>query len=266
MTENADISLLDRPEVLRVLFHPRPEPDDASPPEGAVDLMIDVGDGIDIGARCHMADPSSPTLLFFHGNGEIVSDYDELGPVYNRLGINFIPVDYRGYGRSGGSPTVASLLADCHRVLDRVRQWLESKSATGPLIVMGRSLGSAPALELASRPDTPLKGLIIESGFAYAGPLLSLLGVRMDGIGLREERSFNQLEKIRAFEGPTLIIHAEYDHIIPFTDGEALFKAVSSPGKVLLKIPGANHNDIFFRGLEPYLEAVQKLVNRCRQA
>ncbi|MGD8252178.1 MAG: alpha/beta hydrolase [Desulfobacterales bacterium] len=265
MTDNADISLLDRPEVLRVLFHPRPEPADASPPPGAVDLMIDVGEGVGIGARCHMADQSSPTLLFFHGNGEIVSDYDELGPVYNRLGINFIPVDYRGYGRSGGSPTVASLMADCHRVLDSVRQWLESGGATGPLIVMGRSLGSAPALELAGRPDTPLAGLIIESGFAHAGPLLSLLGVRMNGFDLMEEHGFNQLEKIRAFEGPTLIIHAEYDHIIPFTDGEALFKAASSPAKKLLKIPGANHNDIFYRGLEPYLEAVQELVNRCRR-
>ena len=52
-----------------------------------------------------VADPAAPSILFFHGNGEIVADYDDLGPLYNRMGINFLAADYRGYGRSTGRPT-----------------------------------------------------------------------------------------------------------------------------------------------------------------
>ena len=49
-----------------------------------------------IGARFHIAGKEAPNILFFHGNGEIVSDYDDLGPVYNRIGINFLPVTTAG--------------------------------------------------------------------------------------------------------------------------------------------------------------------------
>jgi len=59
---------------------------------------------------------------------------------------------------------------------------------------------------------------------------------------------------------PTLVIHAEYDHIIPFSDGRALFDASASPDKFFLKIPGANHNNILARGLTDYLAALKRLV------
>ncbi|MCK7515883.1 MAG: lysophospholipase [Desulfobacterales bacterium] len=84
-------------------------------------------------------------ILFFHGNGEIVDDYDDLGPFYNRLGINFLAVDYRGYGNSTGKPTTSAMLADCHVIFKFVNDWLREKGYTGALIVMGRSLGSASA-------------------------------------------------------------------------------------------------------------------------
>lgn len=264
MTDATDYSILDRPEVLGVLFHPRPEPPFAQGPPDASDLMIAVAEGVTIGARCHMAAENAPTILFFHGNGEIVADYNEMGPVYNRMGLNFIPADYRGYGRSGGNPSVSTMMADCHRILESVLKWLDDEGYRGPLIVMGRSLGSASALELAASGQESVRGLIIESGFAFVAPLLSLLGVRLQGPGLNEERGFDQLTKIRSFDGPTLVIHAEFDHIIPFSDGEALFQAATDPEKQLLKIPGANHNDIFFRGMEPYLDAVRRLAARCR--
>ena len=115
--------------------------------------------------------------------------------------------------------------------------------------MMGRSLGSASVLELASTRRDFIDGLIIESGFAHAGPLLRLLGVNSDAIGFREESGFRNLDKIRAFDKPTLIIHAELDHIIPFHDGQDLYDASPAGEKMLLKIPGANHNDIFDRAL-----------------
>ena len=269
-----DYAPLDRPEVLMFLFHPRPESTDpfsktADPGKRASrqkDILIPVQDDIAIGARFHMAEKSGGNLLFFHGNGEIVADYDELGAVYNQSGINFLAVDYRGYGRSGGKPTVTAMMQDCHIIFHFVRKWLQQNNFSGPLILMGRSLGSASVLELAAAYKNLIDGLIVESGFAYAGPLLSLLGIDFAALGFKEEKGFRNIDKIGNFDKPTLIIHAEFDHIIPYSDGHALYEACPSGNKKLLKIPGANHNDIFMRGFQEYLAAVKDIVETAKRA
>jgi len=255
-----DYTALDQPAVLAYLFHPREESAGHVATSSARDVLIPVADDVTVGGRFHMAHPDGPNILFFHGNGEIVADYDDLGPVYNQMGINFLPVDYRGYGRSSGRPTVTAMMQDCHTIFEFARHWLQADRYAGPLVVMGRSLGSASALELAWRHPDRMDALVIESGFAYAGPLLQLLGINLAAIGFEEARGFGQIDKIKSVEKPTLIIHAEYDHIIPFSDGQALFDASPSPDKNFLKIPAANHNDIFMRGMAAYLAAIKRLA------
>jgi fermentation-respiration switch protein FrsA (DUF1100 family) len=265
-----DYSILDRPEVLQFLFHPRPElapsafqaTDSANLNPDEKDILIPVEDEVVIGARFHMAEKAAANILFFHGNGEIVADYDALGPVYNQMGGNFLAVDYRGYGRSTGRPTVTAMMQDCHLVFEFVQNWLKQNHFTGPIILMGRSLGSASVLELAAARGDSADGLIIESGFAYAAPLLRLLGIDPEALGFKEESGFGNIDKIKRYHKPTLIIHAEFDHIIPFSDGEALYDASPSPDKAFLKIPGANHNDIFMRSPQEYLAAVKNMVDQ----
>ncbi len=257
-----DYFILDRPEILMSLFHPRSEWDEPGAAGAARDVMIPVEDDVVVGARFHMTDKAVPNILFFHGNGEIVSDYDQMGPLYNRLGINFLPVDYRGYGRSTGRPTVTAMMRDCHIIFEFVKQWLHENGYKGPFIIMGRSLGSASALELAASYKSQIQGLIIESGFAYAGPLLRLLGVNVESFGFREEEGFRNVDKIHGFDRPVLMIHAENDHIIPFMDGQALYDSCQSADKTLLKVPGANHNDIFTRGMSEYMAAVKTLADK----
>ncbi len=251
-------SHLDRPEILFNLFHPRAE---WGPRKNAGDILMPVEEGLMIGACFHMVETSAPNILFFHGNGEIVSDYDEIGNLYNRIGINFLVVDYRGYGRSTGEPSITAMMRDCHTIFEFTKNWLHENNFTGQYIIMGRSLGSASALELAANHQDRIDGLIIESGFAFTGPLLKLLGINLEAIHFNEAEAFRHIEKIKAFVKPTLIIHAEKDHIIPFSDGKVLFDACSSTQKNFLKITAANHNDIFLRGLQQYLAAVKKLVD-----
>jgi fermentation-respiration switch protein FrsA (DUF1100 family) len=260
--QTIDYSVLDRPDVSAYLFHPRPEWGESGSLSSAQDVQIPVDPDVVVGARFHLSEKTFPNILFFHGNGEIVADYDEMGPLYNQMGINFLPVDYRGYGRSTGNPTVSTMMKDCHVIFDFVSDWLKNEGYTGPLLAMGRSLGSASVLELAAAQGEKISGLIIESGFAYAVPLLRLLGVDPDRLGYKEEEGFCNVDKIRSYRKPTLIIHAENDHIIPFSDGQALYDACSAPDKTLLKVPNANHNDIFYRGLNEYLNAVKTLVGK----
>jgi alpha-beta hydrolase superfamily lysophospholipase len=255
-----DYSKLDRPEILMFLFHPRPEWGDLQSGAAFEDMLIEVDKDVVIGARFHAAGEDKPTILFFHGNGEIVADYNEIGPFYTRMGINFLPADYRGYGRSSGRPTITAMMRDAHMIFDYVRSWLKEKGYRGPLIVMGRSLGSASALELAANFSDDIDGLIIESGFASARPLLMLLGVNMKAMGIREEDGFRNREKIAGFSKPALIIHGQHDQLLPLSEGKALYEASTAEDKRLLVINGATHNDIFLRGMEQYMEAVKELV------
>lgn len=258
---NIDYSPLDVPEILMGLFHPRPEYRSFGKTASAIDVSIPVeNNDILVGGRFYMTLKSAPNILFFHGNGEIVSDYDELGPIYNRMGINFLVVDYRGYGRSSGRPTVTAMMTDCHAIFQFTKAWLGENEYGGTFIVMGRSLGSASALELISRHKDQINGLVLESSFANTGTLLEFLGVNASEIGLREEKGFRNLGKIRAWDKKLLIIHAEFDQFFPFSEGQALYDACPSSNKTLLKIPGANHNDIFMKGFDAYMEAVKALT------
>jgi len=262
MPDRSDYARLDRPEVLMRLFHPRPEYGSTEKPANASDLVIPVERDIVVGGRFHRAGESAPNIVFFHGNGEIVADYDDLGPLYNRMGMNFLPVDYRGYGRSTGRPTITAMMRDCHVIFEFAKKWLQDNGYNGAFVVMGRSLGSASALELASRYKDRIDALVVESGFAHTGPLLALLGINTEAMGFREEQGTENLEKMRTWDKPALVIHAEFDHIIPFSDGQALYDACPSSDKTLLKIPGANHNDLFMKGLDPYMKAVKTLCER----
>jgi len=253
---------LDCPEITLSLFHPR-EAWGASAPHPAIeDIRIPVEKDIAVGAQVHMAGPAHPVILYFHGNGEIVEDYLDLAMIYMQLGLNFFPVDYRGYGHSTGSPTVTTMMRDAHVIFEYARSWMKSRGFTGPLIVMGRSLGSASALELASCYAEKIDGLIIESGFAHTRSILSILGINMDALGIREEDGFRNLDKMRTFGKPALVIHAERDHILPFFDGKELFEACPAADKTFLGIPRANHNDIFIVGLKDYMRALKGVAER----
>ena len=121
---------------------------------------------------------------------------------------------------------------------------------------MGRSLGSVSVLELAKRYPHDFYGLIIESGFADEGPLFTLIGTTPEQTGFTKEDGFLNGYKIKKYSGPLLIIHAEQDHIVPFSQGELLYTSCSSKNKKFLPIPNANHNNILSVGFQKYIEEV----------
>jgi len=238
------------------LFHPRKSYQDMSDK----DILITVEDNIQVGARFHLIHKSAPTLLFFHGNGEIVTDYDDIGTVYNQKNINFIIADFRGYGFSSGIPNAENTQSDAHVILDQVLKHLKELNHVGPLLLMGRSLGSVSVLELSKRYPNDFSGLIIESGFADEEPLFKLIGTTAELSGFSKEDGFLNGEKIKKYDGPLLIIHAEEDHIVPFSQGELLYNYCPSKKKTILPIPNANHNNIIGVSFQKYFDEVEKFV------
>jgi uncharacterized protein len=249
-----DYSLIDQR-----IFFPRPELF-SSPPKGALDQVFQVESDLTLGGRFYLADPAGPHLLFFHGNGEIAADYDEAGAIFNKLGISLLAIDYRGYGRSQGSPSVVTLLPDALSVCDQTLAWLRGQQRTGPFLVMGRSLGSAPAIEIAYRRKDKIAALILDSAFALSLPLLKLIGIPVETLGLREEDGFRNYEKIVFISRPTLLIAGQQDELIPPTESETLLQNSGAHRKELVLVPGAGHNDLFARCGEGYFDMVARFV------
>jgi uncharacterized protein len=254
-----DYTPLDNSSAIGYIFYPR---DTHSPcPAFGFDLMVPVGDDVSISCRFFKGNPEWPWILFFHGNGEVVSDYDEISPFYFKRKINLVVADYRGYGKSGGIPTVSDMLGDAHLVYEAVRKELAAKGLKDKLWIMGRSLGSLSALELAYRYREALPGIIIESGFLSIVRIINRLDVPIDGLDLSKIDE-ECLAMARTISLPTLIIHGEYDNLVPFTEAEDLYNNITSQDKQLLMIPAADHNDVMFVGLQEYFKAIRAFMDR----
>ncbi len=260
MEQKRTYEKLDRPEVVAALFYPRQ--DKTAVPIGAQDHGIEVEAGVVLGGRFFLAaDPAAVNLLFFHGNGEVVADYDDVGPQYTAQGINFLAVDYRGYGQSNGTPTVSAMIQDAHRILSWLRTWLAAEGRTGHLVVMGRSLGSVSAIELAAS-EAAVAGLIVESGIAQTLPLLGTLGLDVQALGIQEADGFGNLEKIARVQKPTYILHAQHDQIIPLLQAEELQSVCGARSKEFQMIPGADHNNILALTGKLYFQAIKQFLRR----
>lgn len=252
--------VLDQPEVLRALFYPRGEYPFAAQAQGVHAVSVEVEPGIAVGGRLYPASPEAPVILYFHGNGEIAADYGDIAPLYTRLDITLLVADYRGYGRSGGTPTSSNLLTDAVTVFDALDGAFEDQGLSPSRVyAMGRSLGSAAAIEVAVHAGDKLAGLIIESGGWDTVGLLARLGVRLQA-GEQARDGFGNRAKMRLITIPTLIIHGENDVLIPAADGQELYRSSAAQDKRLVLIPGAGHNDLMMIGMAQYFEAIRTLV------
>ncbi|MFX1283855.1 MAG: alpha/beta hydrolase [Promethearchaeota archaeon] len=257
-----DLTFLDHPDVIRLIFYPRKHRGNARETKDTFSLSFAVDQDINIVGRFYRTNEykRSPTILFFHGNGEIATDYDFIGPTYQQMGINFFVVDYRGYGQSDGNPSFSSMIQDAHIIYQSFRKYLFEKDYVGPVSVMGRSLGSASAIEIASYYQEQIACLIIESGFANTYNLLKRLSVPSSLLPPDKEEEASALVIIRKVKIPALFIHGENDMIIPLEEGVALHKNIASENKEILIIPGAGHNDLLLYGPEDYMAAIKKII------
>lgn len=225
-------------------------------PLGLEEIWIATEDGVRLNAW-FLANPSSPTvLLWFHGNAtNIGQQLDEL-ETYSRLGTNILALDYRGYGKSEGSPDEAGVYRDseaAYRYLVDQRRFTPAS-----IIVYGHSLGGAVAIDLAARHECG--GLIVESAFTNTGEMARRM-FHVPFIEHLPRSRFDSLAKIARVRSPVLVIHGTRDRVIPFSMGQRLYDAAPEP-KSFLSVEGGEHDSIFTSGGEKYWERLQAFVNR----
>lgn len=254
--KNSDLSFLDQPWIQRLVFFPRKDDQTEPMKKNAKNHFIEVEEGISIGCRLYEAIKDNPTILYFHGNGEIVSDYDYIAPLFNNIGVNLFVCDYRGYGLSDGEPTVTDMISDAHILFESFKKILKDGGYNDNFFIMGRSLGSLSAIELASSYPKEMKGVIIESGFAGVLILLSRFNVNVDSLEGKE----GMREKIKKIDIPALVIHAQNDHLIPLFIGKEIYNSLASKDKRMVIIPNADHNDLMVVGMDLYFSEIRKFV------
>jgi alpha-beta hydrolase superfamily lysophospholipase len=241
-------SVFDGAEFNGRLFYPRR--DKSAPPAGAVERFVDVP-GARLHLREHAAVAARATIVLFHGNGEVVADYDEAAPQFASAGAALAVVDYRGYGSSTGTPTLRNLIDDAPAVV----------AALGgrPVIVMGRSLGSAAAAELYRAPPTGVRGFIWESGFVDLDALVERRGYEAVTRPSEDERRvFDPIPKLRVGRSPLLVIHGADDDLIVPREAQEAFDAAGTPTKTLVFVPDRGHNDVSDSPM--YWEAIEAFV------
>lgn len=193
------------------------------------------------------------TLLVFHGNGGNRSHRLEWLDDLRSLRVGFCIVDYRGYGGSEGSPTEKGLYLDADAALG----WLEARNA-GKVVYLGESLGTAVALELASR--RPPGAVILQSAFTSATDVgqaaYPFLPVRL----LLKDR-YDSLARIPRVSCPLLFLHGDQDSIVPIRFGRRLHDAAPGP-KEWREVLGADHNDLPWVGGRAYLETIDDFLRR----
>jgi len=206
----------------------------------------------------HIKHPSNPefTILFSHGNAEDVGVSE--GWFYElseKLKVNFVAFDYSGYGESktkDGQQILQPSESYCFENVKAVYQHLteDCKIPANKVIVMGRSLGSGPTVELASK--NPVRAVILQS------PLLSAVRVVMKSPFTLPFDLFANVDKIAKIKAPVFIIHGSVDQVVPQFHGKELYNQI--PQKYAFEpywISGAGHNDIEYRFHEEYLSKLR---------
>lgn len=237
-----------------------PRPMDAEGPVPWIeDCSFTAFDGVKLHgwfARPHAAGrpvEAPQVLLWFHGNaGNITDRYDHLCTLMH-IPVQVFIVDYRGYGKSGGSPSEKGLYRDADAAWDFLLKEKGFKAEQG--IVFGESLGGAVAVDLASRVHPA--GLILQSTFTSIRDMAArhypfiprfLIRTRMDS-----------LSRISRVTCPKLFIHGQHDEIVPYALGRHLFEAAPAP-KRFLEVPGAMHNDVYLVGGDAYLAGLRSFL------
>jgi|WetSurMetagenome_2_1015567.scaffolds.fasta_scaffold342799_2 pimeloyl-ACP methyl ester carboxylesterase len=257
------MNILCHPIISDILFYPdRIAVDDP--------CSINVGDAV---LECFYYEfkDNAPLIVFFHGNGETVSDYsDTLPGIFSIIGCNTFLVEYRGYGKSSGVSNLVNLITDSEIVVSYVTKFSDK------IILFGRSLGCLPAIHAAAAIPN-IYGIVLENGIAdlyeYIEPKLMVYDSRwfyshtspimhdidLSILKLEINKQFNHQDKLSRFYGKSLITCSAHDHNVSNNHSEWLFRWLREPKKIE-RFDNCDHNSIFAYNYKEYCELLFKLI------
>ncbi len=205
-------------------------------------VTLATADGLDLLAwHRPPARDGLPTLVYLHGNAGHIGHRGGKAKPYLDAGYGVLLVSWRGYGGNPGSPTEEGLYHDARAALD----FLEAQGvAPGRIVVYGESIGSGPAVQVAT--EQRVGAVVLESAFTSAADVAQRHYWYLPARYLVRDR-FDSLARIGRIGAPLLVVHGERDNIVPVDLGKALFAAAREP-KDAAFIAEAGHNDLYSYG------------------
>jgi pimeloyl-ACP methyl ester carboxylesterase len=199
--------------------------------------------------------PEKPVVLFCHGNSCTI---DQWRWVIDRwtwmIGADVLIFDYRGYGRSTGTPTEEGLYKDARAAYD----WLVQEKNIDPrrVIIVGQSLGGGVAVRLAGEVEHRL--MVLESTFTCMCDVVDgvFFGAPM---GYFCHQRFPNLDRIREYRKPLFLSHGDRDRLIPYWHSERLLEAAGGP-TVLWRCDRMGHNDQ--RDYDEYTSLIRRFLEQ----
>lgn len=210
----------------------------------------------------HAGAGNALTVLYFGGNGFHLDEHgDHVLAAIGPCRADVVMVDYRGYGRSTGVPTIAALKADALREFDLV-----NAQAPGKVIVHGQSLGSFIAAYVAQQRPA-VRGLVLESTTTnardWANNMLPWYAWPFVRVELSEPlKGIDNVLAASGFAGPALVLEGSDDKVTPPRLAQRVYDALPSTEKRMVMVPGAGHNGVLSSAaVRPaYCEFVRQLA------
>ncbi len=207
---------------------------------GLQELWLDTPDGRVEGwllpAEPNRKDSPAGAVIYAHGNGEVIDDWPQPLELYRHMGLSVLLVEYRGYGRSAGSPSQTAIISDFARWYDRLVDRPEIDADR--IVFHGRSLGGGVMGVLTE--SRPPAALILESAFTSVSAIAWRAGVPpflvLD--------KFDTRRAVARLDAPLLILHGRDDRIVPVSHAHRL-KQAAEHGRLALY--DAGHNDGLFQ-------------------
>ncbi len=223
--------------------------------ESVRDVRFQTDDGVELHGWWAPREDTDTTILWFHGNaGNLTHRYEDF-MAFHRLGYQVMIMDYRGYGRSDGSPSERGLYRDGFAAY----RFLTEQKDVPPdrLVLLGRSLGGAVATNVAV--EKRIRQLILVSPFTNVRDMVPHV-LPVPGLHYLVSSEFDSLSRIRQINVPLLVIHGGKDPVIPIELGRKLYEHAAEP-KTFVELPEAGHNNIGLVAGREYMDAIRAFVS-----
>jgi pimeloyl-ACP methyl ester carboxylesterase len=245
--------ILDHPVLSARMFYPR-QASFRDP------FWVETADGSKLACHRQALSTDAPTVVYFHGNGEVVADYlPELPMLFSRFGCNSVLVEYRGYGQSTGRSGLQTMVDDVAAVLNAI------DVSDSRLILFGRSIGSIAAIRgVRLRPGA--SALIIDSGIFDVSERVTIrvtpdeLGVGADELADAIARELDPVQALENFQGRSLIMHTRHDDLVDVSHAQRLFEKSGEPKRLVIFDRG-DHNSIFEENRAEYVQALGEMIS-----
>jgi fermentation-respiration switch protein FrsA (DUF1100 family) len=221
---------------------------------GAADIHFKTDDGVTLhGWLFRAANADAPLIVWCHGNGGNITDRGPIAAALAKRGVSVFVFDWRGYGKSEGSPNESKLYRDALAAYDYAARELHPSS----IEMYGESLGGPYAAFVASR-RREVRAVVIENSLPSLRELGNALYHPLP-LGWFAPFAMTTTKWLNEANVPVLVMHGTRDQVIPFALGRRLYDGLHVPRKELLVSVDAGHGEIAFRDPR-YYDAVVRFV------